>query len=47
VDKLARSVLDALSAVAYDDDAQVISLEAIKRYGPDDRTFVELSEVLP
>jgi Holliday junction resolvase RusA-like endonuclease len=35
VDKCARSVLDALTHVAYHDDAQVVELLAVKRYaGP-------------
>jgi Holliday junction resolvase RusA-like endonuclease len=32
-DKLARGVLDALSAVIYHDDAQVVDLLVRKRYG--------------
>ena len=32
VDKLARSTLDALTGVAYDDDSQVIELVATKIY---------------
>jgi len=32
-DKLARSVLDALTGIAYDDDAQVSTLIVHKRYG--------------
>lgn len=34
VDKLARSILDALTAVAWADDSQVVDLLAIKRYAP-------------
>ena len=32
LDKLARSVLDALTGVAFNDDAQVTRLECVKRY---------------
>jgi Holliday junction resolvase RusA-like endonuclease len=32
LDKISRSVLDALSHVAYHDDAQVVELLAVKRY---------------
>ena len=31
-DKLLRSTLDALSAVAFDDDARIVDLHAFKRY---------------
>lgn len=37
LDKLVRAVLDALSAVVFDDDAQVVELLAIKRYADVDR----------
>ena len=33
IDKLARSCLDAMTGIAYDDDAQVASLVLHKRYG--------------
>ena len=32
IDKLARGILDALKGVLYNDDAQVVQLEAVKRY---------------
>lgn len=31
-DKLARAVLDALTGIAYDDDAQVVAVSSRKRY---------------
>ena len=34
LDKLCRAVLDALTGVAYADDAQVVELSARKRYAP-------------
>jgi crossover junction endodeoxyribonuclease RusA len=33
VDKLARAVLDGLTGSAFADDAQVVKLEAVKKYG--------------
>lgn len=35
LDKLLRTVLDGLTAVAFKDDAQVFHLEALKKYAPD------------
>jgi Holliday junction resolvase RusA-like endonuclease len=43
VDKLARAVLDALTGVAYRDDAQVVQLRAEKLYGEDMRTTVTIT----
>jgi len=34
LDKLVRAVLDALTGIVYRDDAQVVELEVVKRYGP-------------
>jgi Holliday junction resolvase RusA-like endonuclease len=43
LDKLARAVLDALSSVAYHDDAQVTELVAGKYYtGPTSAAYVEV-----
>jgi crossover junction endodeoxyribonuclease RusA len=33
IDKLARAVLDALTGIVFRDDAQVVELEIVKRYG--------------
>lgn len=33
IDKLCRAVLDGLTGIFFNDDSQVILLEAIKRYG--------------
>lgn len=38
LDKLARAVLDALTGVIYEDDAQVVSLVASKEYARSGRT---------
>lgn len=43
VDKLARAALDALSGVAFEDDSQVVYLEARKYYGTPERTEIKLS----
>jgi len=43
VDKLARAALDALSAVAFDDDAQVVVLIAAKEYADDEPVGASIS----
>jgi len=45
LDKLLRALLDALTGVAYADDAQVVELTAQKVYGADARTTVRISRV--
>lgn len=40
IDKLGRALLDALTNVAYVDDAQVVRLQLWKVYGSDARTTV-------
>lgn len=42
IDKLVRAVLDALTGVCYDDDAQVVMLLATKQY--DINTRVEITD---
>jgi Holliday junction resolvase RusA-like endonuclease len=44
-DKLARALLDALSGVAYEDDAQVVELQVFKQYGQDARTVVRVEGI--
>ena len=49
VDKLARSLLDALTAVAFEDDNQVIDLRVSKAYASEDHppgVEVEVAHVL-
>lgn len=41
-DKLCRAVLDSLTGVGYEDDAQVVSLVARKQYGSPERTEVRV-----
>jgi Holliday junction resolvase RusA-like endonuclease len=42
VDKMSRAILDALSKVAYGDDAQIVSKTVSKRYAETDRTEVKI-----
>lgn len=42
IDKLARSVLDALTGLAYEDDKQVSSLHALKLWAGEDTTTIIL-----
>jgi crossover junction endodeoxyribonuclease RusA len=44
-DKLGRALLDALTGVAYADDAQVVWLRIRKVYGVDARTTVRVEEM--
>lgn len=41
-DKLLRAVLDALTGVAYEDDAQVVRVVAWKQYGSPERTEIKV-----
>ena len=43
IDKLARSVLDALTGVAYQDDSQVVLLTCRKQYTTDGKTGAWIS----
>jgi len=47
VDKLLRSTLDALTGVAFDDDRQVVSVNASKRYCAGDEPQGALITVTP
>lgn len=42
IDKCLRAVLDALTGVGYADDSQVVSVRAVKLYGPSERVMVEI-----
>lgn len=39
-DNIAKSILDALNGIAYDDDAQVVEIAVKKVYGEADETIV-------
>jgi Holliday junction resolvase RusA-like endonuclease len=47
LDKLVRSVMDALTDYAYVDDRQVVDLQAIKYWSEADSTHISLQEVNP
>jgi Holliday junction resolvase RusA-like endonuclease len=42
IDKLARAVLDALTGIVYDDDSQVIELQATKRFDTHPHATIEV-----
>jgi Holliday junction resolvase RusA-like endonuclease len=44
LDKLIRGVLDALTAIAYTDDSQVISITAQKIYGETPGVLIDIAE---
>lgn len=44
-DKLVRALLDALTGIAYEDDAQVVDVIVTKRYGSEARTVVTIQRV--
>lgn len=44
VDKLARSVGDSLTGIAYRDDSQIMFLEATKRFGSPARVEIKIGE---
>lgn len=41
-DKMLRALLDALTGVAYEDDAQVVSARVSKRYGSETRAVIRV-----
>ena len=47
IDKTCRAVLDALSGVAFQDDAQVVQIIARKRYGSPEQTEVTVRPYSP
>ena len=44
-DNIAKTILDALNKIAYDDDSQVVGLGVVKVYGEVAKVIVELKEV--
>jgi crossover junction endodeoxyribonuclease RusA len=46
LDKTLRACLDALTGVAYDDDAQVIRISTVKVYGQTPYTEITIDEVV-
>lgn len=45
LDKLVRAVLDGLTGVAYDDDSQVVILQARKTYGEVEGVWIEIEQI--
>lgn len=45
LDKLIRAVLDGLTGVAYEDDAQVILIQATKTYGQNTGAWIGIEQV--
>jgi crossover junction endodeoxyribonuclease RusA len=45
IDKLLRAVLDGLTGVAYEDDCQVILIEASKVYGEREGAWIEIEQI--
>lgn len=45
IDNLAKAVLDACNGIVYQDDTQVVILQAAKLYGEPARTEVRISEL--
>jgi len=46
IDKLSRAVLDALTGVVWEDDACVCKLIAEKRYAEENKTIIELKDII-
>ena len=46
VDNLCKATLDALNDIAYDDDSQIIEINASKKYGPVGGIFVDIKPYL-
>lgn len=42
LDNVCKSIMDGLNGVAYDDDSQIVSLTAIRRYAEVSGVFVEV-----
>ena len=45
LDKLIRAVLDGLTGVAYEDDSQVVLLQANKTYGEREGVWLEIEQL--
>ncbi len=46
LDKLIRAVLDGLTGVAYEDDSQVILIQASKTYGENQGVWIGIEQIL-
>lgn len=45
LDKLVRAVLDGLTGVAYEDDSQVIAIDASKFYGQNEGAWINIEQL--
>lgn len=46
LDKLTRSIKDALTGVIYNDDSQIVGLHCFKEYGDEPGVDIELVNIL-
>lgn len=46
VDNLGKALLDALNEIAYDDDSQIIEINASKKYGHSGHIFLDIRPYL-
>lgn len=46
LDKLIRAVLDGLTGVAYEDDSQVILIQASKTYGENQGVWIRIEQII-
>jgi len=46
LDKLVRAVLDGLTAVAYEDDSQVILIQTTKTYGEHEGVWINIEQII-
>lgn len=44
IDNIFKEVLDALNGVAWNDDANVVSLSGVKKYGEKDKLVIQIGE---
>lgn len=45
IDNIIKSIMDALNKVVYEDDKQIVKIEAEKIYGEQDKIIIEIEEV--
>lgn len=47
LDNITKTILDALNGIAFDDDKQIVHIEAQKFYGGKERTYIFMEEDVP
>lgn len=45
LDNVVKTIADALNGVAYEDDRQIVGIDASKKWGEEDSVYVEIKEV--